>query len=137
MSTRLTLSMSMVLLAPRTASIMQPTQRLRAWRRTLSRVGARWGQETRAERGLSEVDQVGFFLPVGLQEDAVDVVDVDGLVGAADGFDHAADAKVAGLAQDAVQGWRSVGSGDPRRARAVRSRPGRLLFASGVAGGRG
>ena len=39
-----------------------------------------------------------------LHEDAVDVVDVDGLVGGAYGFDHAADAEVAGLAQDAVGG---------------------------------
>ncbi len=52
--------------------------------------------------GFSVVGKVGFLLPVGLQEDAVDVVDVDGLVGAADGFDHAADAEVAGLAQDAI-----------------------------------
>ena len=52
----------------------------------------------------SEVDEVGFLLPVGLQEDAVDVVDVDGLVGGADGLDQAADAEVAGLAQDAVGG---------------------------------
>ena len=43
-------------------------------------------------------------MPVGLQEDAVDVVDVDGFVGRADGLDHAADAEVAGLAQDAVGG---------------------------------
>ena len=43
-------------------------------------------------------------MPVGLQEDAVDVVDVDGLVGGADGLDQAADAEVAGLAQDAVGG---------------------------------
>ena len=50
------------------------------------------------------VDEVGFLLPVGLQEDAVDVVDVDGFVGAADGLDQAADAEVAGLAQDAVGG---------------------------------
>ena len=41
---------------------------------------------------------------MGLQEDAVDDVDVDGFVGGADGFDHAADAEVAGLAQDAVGG---------------------------------
>ena len=41
---------------------------------------------------------------MGLQEDAVDVVDVDGFVRGADGFDHAADAKVAGLAKDAVGG---------------------------------
>src|SRR6516225_7425428 len=50
----------------------------------------------------SEVNQVGLLLPVGLQEDAVDVVDVNRFVGAADGLDHAADAEVAGLAQDAV-----------------------------------
>ena len=41
-------------------------------------------------------------MPVGLHEDAIDVVDVDGFVGAADGFDQATDAEVAGLAQDAV-----------------------------------
>ena len=52
----------------------------------------------------SEVGEVGFLLPVGLQEDAVDDVDVDGFVGGADGLDHAADAEVAGLAQDAVGG---------------------------------
>ena len=52
----------------------------------------------------SVVDEVGFLLPVGLQEDAVDVVDVDGLVGGANRLDQAADAEVAGLAQDAVGG---------------------------------
>ena len=52
----------------------------------------------------SEVNQVGLLLPVGLQEDAVDVVDVNRFVGAADGLDHAADAEIAGLAQDAVGG---------------------------------
>jgi len=63
---------------------------------------------------VSVVDQVGFLLPVGLQEDAVDVVDVDGPVGAADGFDQTADAEVAGQAQDAVGGggrsgrWRAA-----------------------------
>jgi hypothetical protein len=41
---------------------------------------------------------------MGLQEDAVDVVEVDGFVGGADGFDHAADAEVAGLTQNAVGG---------------------------------
>src|ERR1700735_4559486 len=41
---------------------------------------------------------------MGLHEDAVDVVDVDGFVGRANGLDHAADAEVAGLAQDAVGG---------------------------------
>src|SRR5262245_42420055 len=38
----------------------------------------------------------------GQQEDAVDVVDVNRFVGAADGLDHAADAEIAGLAQDAI-----------------------------------
>ena len=51
-----------------------------------------------------EVDEVGFLLPMGLHEDAVDVVDVDGFVGGANGLDHAADAEIAGLAQDAVGG---------------------------------
>src|SRR5271157_5820201 len=60
-----------------------------------SKVGTKWP---------SVVDEVGFLLPVGLQEDAVDVVDVDGLVGASDGLDHAADAEIAGQAQDAVGG---------------------------------
>jgi hypothetical protein len=41
---------------------------------------------------------------MGLHEDTVDVVDVDGFVGGADGLDHAADAEIAGLAQDAVGG---------------------------------
>ena len=52
----------------------------------------------------SKVGEVGFFLPVGLHQDAVDVVDVDGLVGAADGLDQTTDTEVAGLAQDAVGG---------------------------------
>ena len=43
-------------------------------------------------------------MPVGLHEDAVDVVDADGFVGAADGLDEAADAEVSGLAEDAVGG---------------------------------
>ena len=77
---------------------------------------------------VSEVDEVGFLLPVGLHQDAVDVVDVDGLVGAADGLDQAADAQVAGLAQHAVGGaddqvdgrWREgvVAAGRRGRARA-------------------
>jgi hypothetical protein len=41
---------------------------------------------------------------VGLHEDAVDDVDIDGALGGADGFDEAADAEVAGLAEDAVGG---------------------------------
>src|SRR5271156_3964709 len=52
----------------------------------------------------SIIDEVGFLLPVGLHQDAVDVVDVDGLVGAADGLDQTADAEVAGLAQHAIGG---------------------------------
>ena len=67
-----------------------------------SEVVANGRRAGRARR--SEVDEVGFLLPVGLHEDAVDVVDVDGLVGGADGLDQAADAEVAGLAQDAVGG---------------------------------
>ena len=43
-------------------------------------------------------------MPMRLQEDAVDVVDVDGFVGGTDGLDQATDAEVAGLAQDAVRG---------------------------------
>jgi hypothetical protein len=39
-----------------------------------------------------------------LHEDTVDVVDVDGFVGGANGLDHAADAEVAGFAQNAVGG---------------------------------
>ena len=41
---------------------------------------------------------------MGLQEDAINVVDVDGSVGASNGLDQAADAEIAGLAQDAVGG---------------------------------
>jgi hypothetical protein len=41
---------------------------------------------------------------VRLHEDAVDDVDIDGALGGADGFDEAADAEVAGLAEDAVGG---------------------------------
>ena len=43
-------------------------------------------------------------MPVRLQQDAVDGVDVDGFVGRADGLDHAADTEVAGLTQHAVGG---------------------------------
>ena len=52
----------------------------------------------------SVIDQVGFLLPVRLHQDAVDVVDVNGFVGRANGLDQAADAEIAGLAQDAVGG---------------------------------
>ena len=43
-------------------------------------------------------------MPVGLHQDAVDVVDVYGLFGGADGLDQAADAEVAGLPQHPVGG---------------------------------
>jgi hypothetical protein len=46
------------------------------------------------------IDEVGVFLPVGLLVDAVDVVGHS--VAAADRLDQAADAELAGLAQDAV-----------------------------------
>src|SRR6185312_11742916 len=52
----------------------------------------------------SVIGEVGIFLPVGLHEDAVDDVDINGAGGGTDGFDEAADAEVAGLAQDAVGG---------------------------------
>lgn len=54
---------------------------------------------------LSEFGHVDVLAPVRLDQDAVDLVDVDGLVRGADGFEHAGDAKVARLAQDAI-GWR-------------------------------
>ena len=50
----------------------------------------------------SEVGEVGFLLPVGLHQNAVDVVEVDGPGGRADGLDQAAEAEVAGFAQDAI-----------------------------------
>ncbi len=43
----------------------------------------------------SIVDEVGFFLPVRLQQDAVDGVDVDGGARRANRLDHAADAEIA------------------------------------------
>lgn len=52
----------------------------------------------------SEVHEVGFLLPMGLHQHAIDVVDVDGPGATADGFDHAADAEVASFAQDAIGG---------------------------------
>src|SRR5271165_2108126 len=50
----------------------------------------------------SEVGQIGLLLPVGLHQHAVDIVDIDGLGGTADGLDQAADAEVSGLTQHAV-----------------------------------
>jgi hypothetical protein len=52
----------------------------------------------------SVIGEIGVFLPVGLHEDAVDDVDVDGACGGADGFDEAADAEIASFPQDAVGG---------------------------------
>src|SRR5271155_3238960 len=49
----------------------------------------------------SIIDQVGLLLPVGLQEDAVDVVDVDGLAGAATPLNQAPEAEMGGLARHA------------------------------------
>jgi hypothetical protein len=51
---------------------------------------------------VSVIDEVGFLLPVGLHQNAVDVVDVDIFVGRANGFNEAADAEIAGLTQNAV-----------------------------------
>ena len=45
----------------------------------------------------SEVGEVAFFLPVGLPQDAVDVVDVDGFVAGPHRFDQAAHAEVSCL----------------------------------------
>ena len=73
----------------------------------------------------SVVEEVGFLLPVGLHQDAVHRVDVDGPLGTADGFDQAADTEVAGIAQDAVGrshdevGYHSV-SKTPLRGIAIR-----------------
>ena len=57
-----------------------------------------FGDHALLRRRRLEVDEVGFFLPVGLHQDAVDVVDVDGSVGRTHRLDQAADAEVAGLA---------------------------------------
>ena len=76
----------------------------------------------------SEVGQIGFFLPMRLEQDAIDVVDVDGLVGAADGLDHAADAEIAILAQDAIGGTNNEIDGGPSRpSRAMVTGMGRSL----------
>src|SRR5438105_8783711 len=56
------------------------------------------------QASASVVDEVGIFLPMGLHQDAVDVVDVDSSVLGADGFDQATHREVSGLAEDAVGG---------------------------------
>jgi hypothetical protein len=50
----------------------------------------------------SKIRQVAFFLPMGLPQDAVDVVDVDGLVAGPDRFDQTADAEVSCFAEDTI-----------------------------------
>lgn len=50
----------------------------------------------------SEIGEVAVFSPVRLDQDAVDDVNVDAFVRGTDGFEHAAQDQVAGLAQDAV-----------------------------------
>ena len=52
----------------------------------------------------SVIGEIGVFVPVGLQQDAVDDVDVDGALGGADGFDEASDGEVSGASEDAVGG---------------------------------
>jgi hypothetical protein len=66
----------------------------------------RWDElgEVVTDQRCSEVDEVGFLLPMGLHQDAIDVIDVDGLGTTADCFDHAANAEVACLTQDAIGG---------------------------------
>src|SRR6185369_3935337 len=66
--------------------------------------GGRGARGHPCPRPASKVDEVGLLLPVRLQQHAVDIVDVDGLVRAADGLDQTANAQVARLAQDAVGG---------------------------------
>src|SRR5580693_350837 len=56
------------------------------------------------QRQPSEISEVRLLLPMGLHENAVDVVDVDDLVSGADGLDQATDAEIAGLAQHAIGG---------------------------------
>jgi hypothetical protein len=76
----------------------------------------------------SIIAEVGLLLPMGLHEDAVDVVDVDGSVSGADGFDEATDAEVAGLAQNAVGGTNDQVNG--RLGEGVVSEPGPVEFAN-------
>src|SRR6185312_2336535 len=75
----------------------------------------------------SVIGEVGVFLPVGLHEDAVDDVDINDAGGRTDGFDEAADAEVAGLAQDAVGG--ADDEVDGRRREGVVAEAGMIEFA--------
>jgi len=60
------------------------------------------GLRIRAKEGSKKSDDGGFLLPMGLHEDAVGRVDVDGLGGTADGLDSTARHRDCGLAQHAV-----------------------------------
>ena len=48
--------------------------------------------------------QVDLFAPVGLQEDAVDLLQVDGFGAVAHGLEHGAEAEVSGAPEDALGG---------------------------------
>lgn len=48
-----------------------------------------------AEQGQSEFIEVGLLSPVGLNEDAVDVIEIDDLLAGPDGCEHTGEAEVA------------------------------------------
>ncbi len=49
--------------------------------------------------------------PVGLEEDAVDLLEIDGLDAIADGLDESAEAEVADATEDALGGTDDKGEG--------------------------
>ena len=53
---------------------------------------------------LSVMLRVAVFAPVGLEQDAVDLFEVDGLCAISDGFDERGDAEVARASEDAFAG---------------------------------
>ena len=57
-------------------------------------------------RGVSQrgVQEIGFAPPVGLEQDAVDVGQLDGFGIVTDGFEQGGNAKVAGTTQEAIGG---------------------------------
>ena len=55
--------------------------------------------------------EVTFGSPVGLQQDAVDLGEVDGLGAVADGFEEAGDAEVAAASEQAFGGVQQQGEG--------------------------
>lgn len=59
----------------------------------LSRIKSFW--INLAEQGQSEFIEVGLLSPVGLNEDAVDVIEIDDLLAGPDGFEHTGEAEVA------------------------------------------